>query len=138
MPELCPVACLADRCYIPLLRASDNTSQPVIGGLWSPDSSESLAAIGRHGCSPIDPWMTVTAFAGPLSPSKASSAPRCCRHRRVAATLTSKKITERLNVSSPQADEFRRCWKTPPRGPADHFHHILKSDPDRGAERVGR
>lgn len=37
-----------------------------------------------------------------------------------------------------QADEFRRAWKTPPRERADHFHNILKSDPDRGAERVGR
>lgn len=66
---------LADRCYIPLLRATDNTSQPVIGALWSPDSSESLLAIQRHARSPIDPVMAVTAYAGPLSPSKASFLP---------------------------------------------------------------
>ncbi|KAM4745858.1 ankyrin repeat and LEM domain-containing protein 2 isoform 2-T3 [Anableps anableps] len=97
---------LEDRCYIPLLRATDNTSQPIIGASWSPESSESLSLIQRHTRSPTDPWMTVTAFAGPLSPSK--------------------------------ADDFRRSWKTPPRDRAEVFHHILKSDPDRGAERVGR
>lgn len=97
---------LEDRCYIPLLRATDNTSQPIIGAPWSPESSESLSLIQRHTRSPMDPVMTVTAFAGPLSPSK--------------------------------ADDFRRSWKTPPRDRAEVFHHILKSDPDRGAERVGR
>lgn len=97
---------LEDRCYIPLLRATDNTSQPIIGAPWSPETSESLSLIQRHTRSPMDPVMTVTAFAGPLSPSK--------------------------------ADDFRRSWKTPPRDRADLFHHILKSDPDRGAERVGR
>ncbi|TMS03433.1 Ankyrin repeat and LEM domain-containing protein 2 [Larimichthys crocea] len=97
---------LEDRCYIPLLRATDNTSQPIIGGLWSPESSESLSLREWHARSPVDPVMTVTAFAGPLSPSK--------------------------------ADDFRRSWKTPPRDRAERFHHILKSDPDRGAERVGR
>ncbi|KAM4576207.1 ankyrin repeat and LEM domain-containing protein 2 isoform 1-T3 [Odontesthes bonariensis] len=97
---------LEDRCYIPLLRATDNTSQPIIGAPWSPESSESLSLIQRHTRSPMDPLMTVTAFAGPLSPSK--------------------------------ADDFRRSWKTPPRDRAKVFHHILKSDPDRGAERVGR
>ncbi|XP_034548077.1 ankyrin repeat and LEM domain-containing protein 2 [Notolabrus celidotus] len=97
---------LEDRCYIPLLRATDNTSQPVIGALWSPESSESVSHMQWHSRSPKDPLMTVTAFAGPLSPSK--------------------------------ADDFRRSWKTPPRDRAELFHHIFKSDPDRGAERVGR
>ncbi|XP_005733641.1 ankyrin repeat and LEM domain-containing protein 2 isoform X1 [Pundamilia nyererei] len=97
---------LEDRCYIPLLRATDNTSQPIIGAPWSPESSESLSLIQRHTRSPKDPMMAVTAFAGPLSPSK--------------------------------ADDFRRFWKTPPRDRAELYHHILKSDPDRGAERVGR
>ncbi|XP_061673914.1 ankyrin repeat and LEM domain-containing protein 2 isoform X2 [Syngnathoides biaculeatus] len=97
---------LEDRCYIPLLRAADNTSQPIIGAPWSPEASESLSLIQRHAKSPLDPLMTVAAFAGPLSPSKAG--------------------------------DFRRSWKTPPRTRAEHFHNILKSDPDRGAERVGR
>ncbi|XDV21263.1 hypothetical protein PO909_026386 [Leuciscus waleckii] len=95
---------LEDRLYIPLLRATDNSSQPVIGAPWSPEPMENLSP--RLPRSPKDPVMAVRAFAGPLSPSK--------------------------------ADEFRRVWKTPPRERADHFHNILKSDPDRGAERVGR
>ncbi|XP_041757240.1 ankyrin repeat and LEM domain-containing protein 2-like isoform X1 [Coregonus clupeaformis] len=99
---------LEDRCYIPLLRATDNSSQPVIGAPWSPEPSETLphSLAPRLTRSPMDPVMAVRAFAGPLSPSK--------------------------------ADEFRRVWKTPPRDGAGHFQHILKSDPDRGAERVGR
>lgn len=95
---------LEDRCYVPLLRAADNSAQPLIGAPWSPEPVENLSA--RLPRSPREPVMAVRAFAGPLSPSK--------------------------------ADEFRRVWKTPPRGRAEHFHHILKSDPERGAERVGR
>ncbi|MBN3298920.1 ankyrin repeat and LEM domain-containing protein 2 [Amia ocellicauda] len=99
---------LEDRYYIPLLRAADNSSQPVIGTPWSPDPSETLPHlhVQRFTGSPKDPIMAVRAFAGPLSPSK--------------------------------ADEFRKVWKTPPRERAGYFHHILKSDPDRGVERVGR
>ncbi|KAM9547907.1 ankyrin repeat and LEM domain-containing protein 2-like isoform 2-T8 [Salvelinus alpinus] len=99
---------LEDRCYIRLLRAIDNSSQPVIGAPWSPEPSETLphSLATRITRSPMDPVMAVRAFAGPLSPSK--------------------------------ADEFRRVWKTPPRDRAGYFQHILKSDPDRGAERVGR
>uniref|UniRef100_A0A8C7LZV2 Ankyrin repeat and LEM domain-containing protein 2 n=1 Tax=Oncorhynchus kisutch TaxID=8019 RepID=A0A8C7LZV2_ONCKI len=99
---------LEDRCYIPLLRATDNSSQPVIGAPWSPEPSETLthSLAPRLIRSPMDPVMSVRAFVGPLSPSK--------------------------------ADEFRRVWKTPPRDRAGHFQHILKSDPDRGAEKVGR
>ncbi|KAF6723547.1 Ankyrin repeat and LEM domain-containing protein 2 [Oryzias melastigma] len=96
---------LEDRCYVPLLRATDNTSQPIIGDPWSPESSEGLARNQQHTRSPMDPLMTVTAFAGPLSPFKAA--------------------------------DFRRSWKTPPRDRAE-FYNILKSDLDRGAEKVGR
>ncbi|XP_036384723.1 ankyrin repeat and LEM domain-containing protein 2-like [Megalops cyprinoides] len=99
---------LEDRCYIPLLRATDNSSQPVIG---TPLTHEPLECIPCPPMptptgSPTDPVMAVSAFAGPLSPSK--------------------------------AEEFRRMWKTPPRHRAKDFHCIQKSDPDRGAERVGR
>ncbi|KAK0150246.1 Ankyrin repeat and LEM domain-containing protein 2 [Merluccius polli] len=99
---------LEDRCFIPLLRATDNSSQPIIGAPWSPEPSETFShsLSPRFARSPMDPLMTVKAFAGPLSPSK--------------------------------ADAFRRAWKTPPRDKAEQCHHILKSDPDRGAERVGR
>lgn len=39
---------------------------------------------------------------------------------------------------SPQAEDFRRLWKTPPREKAGFFHNVRKSDPERGIERVGR
>lgn len=41
-------------------------------------------------------------------------------------------------LNSSKAEEFHRLWKTPPRDRAGYFHHILKSDWDQGAERVGR
>ncbi|XP_061116885.1 ankyrin repeat and LEM domain-containing protein 2 isoform X2 [Conger conger] len=98
---------MEDRVYIPLLRATDNSSQPVIGAPWSPEPMDAAShSFPRLTGSPKDPVMAVRAFAGPLSPSK--------------------------------AEEFRRAWKTPPRERAELMHHILKSDPDRGAERVGR
>lgn len=61
---------LTDRLYIPLLRATDNSSQPVIGAPWSPEPMENLSP--RLPRSPKDPIMAVRAFAGPLSPSKVS------------------------------------------------------------------
>ncbi|KAL2087714.1 hypothetical protein ACEWY4_016542 [Coilia grayii] len=99
---------LEDRFYVPLLRAADNTLQPVIGRPWSPCSGPLTDSSLGHGVAgtPRDPTMTLTAFAGPLSVSK--------------------------------ADEFHKLWKTPPRDRAKYFHDILKSDPERGAERVGR
>ncbi|XP_067106196.1 ankyrin repeat and LEM domain-containing protein 2 [Osmerus mordax] len=99
---------LEDRCYIPLLRDTDNSFQPVIGLPWSPDPQGGdvhLLNCGEAG-SPIDPVMTVKAYVGPLSPSK--------------------------------AEEFYKLWKSPSRERAVYFHGILKSDPDRGVERVGR
>ncbi|XP_039627400.1 ankyrin repeat and LEM domain-containing protein 2 [Polypterus senegalus] len=99
---------LEDRCYVPLLRATDNSSPAVIGTPWSPDPQETAFSpfSPRNMGSPKDPVMAVRAFAGPLSPSK--------------------------------ADEFRKIWKTPPRDRAGHFHHVMKSDHERGVERVGR
>ncbi|KAM8961873.1 ankyrin repeat and LEM domain-containing protein 2 isoform 2-T2 [Pelodytes ibericus] len=91
--------------YIPLLRAEDNSSFPVIGGPWSPEQPDLLSQ-ARYCGSPKDPLLAVKAFAGPMSPSK--------------------------------AEDFRRVWKTPPRERAGFFHSIRKTDPERGAERVGR
>ncbi|XP_006901069.1 PREDICTED: ankyrin repeat and LEM domain-containing protein 2 [Elephantulus edwardii] len=91
--------------YVPLLRAED-TSSPVIGELWSSDQTADALPTSRFGGSPRDPILTLRAFAGPLSPSK--------------------------------AEEFRKLWKTPPRGKAGFFHNVRKSDPERGVERVGR
>ncbi|CAH6778696.1 ankyrin repeat and LEM domain-containing protein 2 isoform X2 [Phodopus roborovskii] len=90
--------------YVPLLRAED--SSPVIGELWSSDQRAEASNADHSRSSPRDPVMTLRAFVGPLSPSK--------------------------------AEDFRKCWKTPPRKKAGFFHNIRKSDPERGIERVGR
>ncbi|XP_077015623.1 ankyrin repeat and LEM domain-containing protein 2 isoform X2 [Tamandua tetradactyla] len=55
--------------YVPLLRAEDTS--PVIGELWSSDQTAEVPLIGCFGGSPRDPVLTLRAFAGPLSPSKA-------------------------------------------------------------------
>ncbi|XP_054551423.1 ankyrin repeat and LEM domain-containing protein 2 isoform X2 [Talpa occidentalis] len=91
--------------YVPLLRAEDMSS-PVIGELWSSDQTAQASHARPWGGGPRDPVLTLRAFVGPLSPSK--------------------------------AEDFRRLWKTPPREKAGLFHSVRKSDPERGAERVGR
>ncbi|NXC48432.1 ANKL2 protein, partial [Penelope pileata] len=99
---------LKGRYYVPLLRAEDNSSAPVIGAPWSPDQTDESpqAALSNYTGSPKDPVLSIRAFAGPMSPSK--------------------------------AEEFRRLWKTPPRERAGFFHNVRKSDLERGVERVGR
>ncbi|XP_053501945.1 ankyrin repeat and LEM domain-containing protein 2 isoform X1 [Ictalurus furcatus] len=99
---------LQDRFFVPLLRATDNTLNPVIGAPWAPGTSKYRDASLIPGLmeDPKNPLMTIRAFVGPLNLSK--------------------------------TEEFHKLWKTPPRDRARYFHHILKSDPDRGAERVGR
>ncbi|XP_030316155.1 ankyrin repeat and LEM domain-containing protein 2 isoform X1 [Calypte anna] len=94
--------------YVPLLRAEDNSSAPVIGAPWSPDQTDESPqrTLSKYPGSPKDPVLSLRAFAGPMSPSK--------------------------------AEEFRRLWKTPPRERAGFFHNVRKSDPERGVERVGR
>ncbi|KAG8597350.1 hypothetical protein GDO81_002260 [Engystomops pustulosus] len=56
--------------YVPLLRAEDNSSFPVIGVPWSPEQPDILSQPRYYG-SPKDPLLAVRAFAGPMSPSKA-------------------------------------------------------------------
>ncbi|XP_073531954.1 ankyrin repeat and LEM domain-containing protein 2 isoform X2 [Phyllobates terribilis] len=56
--------------YVPLLRAEDNSSFPVIGIPWSPEQPDILSQ-PRYCGSPKDPLLAVKAFAGPMSPSKA-------------------------------------------------------------------
>ncbi|XP_066506223.1 ankyrin repeat and LEM domain-containing protein 2 isoform X2 [Hoplias malabaricus] len=99
---------LEDRFFVPLLRATDNTLNPIIGAPWAPGSSECVEPSLNPGLvdDPKNPVMTIRAFAGPLNALK--------------------------------AEEFHKLWKVPPRNRAKYFHDILKSDPDRGAERVGR
>ncbi|KAM6112067.1 ankyrin repeat and LEM domain-containing protein 2 isoform 1-T1 [Pterocles gutturalis] len=99
---------LKGRYYVPLLRAEDNSSAPVIGAPWSPDQIDDSPqrTVSKYTGSPKDPVLSIRAFAGPMSPSK--------------------------------AEEFRRLWKTPPRERAGFFHNVRKSDLERGVERVGR
>ncbi|XP_064378172.1 ankyrin repeat and LEM domain-containing protein 2 [Dromaius novaehollandiae] len=99
---------LQGRYYVPLLRADDNSSAPVIGVPWSPDQTDDSpqTTLPTYTGSPKDPVLSIRAFAGPMSPSK--------------------------------AEEFRRLWKTPPRERAGFFHNVRKSDLERGVERVGR
>ncbi|XP_040203735.1 ankyrin repeat and LEM domain-containing protein 2 isoform X2 [Rana temporaria] len=56
--------------YVPLLRAEDNSSSPIIGVPWTKEQTDVLAQ-PRYCVSPKDPSLTVRAFAGPMSPSKA-------------------------------------------------------------------
>ncbi|XP_027588937.2 ankyrin repeat and LEM domain-containing protein 2 isoform X1 [Pipra filicauda] len=99
---------LKGRYYVPLLRAEDNSSAPVIGAPWSPDQMDDgpQRTLFKYPGNPKDPVLSIRAFAGPMSPSK--------------------------------AEEFRRLWKTPPRERAGFFHNVRKSDLERGVERVGR
>ncbi|NXM29571.1 ANKL2 protein, partial [Oxyruncus cristatus] len=99
---------LKGRYYVPLLRAEDNSSAPVIGAPWSPDQTDDgpQKTLFKYPGSPKDPVLSIRAFAGPMSPSK--------------------------------AEEFHRLWKTPPRERAGFFHNVRKSDLERGVERVGR
>ena len=57
---------------MPLFRAEDNASPPVIGPPWSPDQTDDSphGALLRYIGSPKDPVLTVRAYAGPMSPSK--------------------------------------------------------------------
>ncbi|KAK7806438.1 hypothetical protein U0070_017975 [Myodes glareolus] len=55
--------------YVPLLRAEDTS--PVIGELWSSDQKAETSNADHYRSSPRDPVMTLRAFVGPLSPSKA-------------------------------------------------------------------
>lgn len=63
------------RYYVPLLRAEDNSSAPVIGAPWSPDQTDESpqAALSKYTGSPKDPVLSIRAFAGPMSPSKVRS-----------------------------------------------------------------
>lgn len=100
---------LEDRFYVPLLRAADNTLHPVIGAPWCLTSPESCDQLNS-------PDRMMDSPKNPVMTVKAFAGP----------------------VNSSKAEEFLRLWKTPRRERAEYFHHILKTDSERGAERVGR
>lgn len=60
-----------DRFFVPLLRATDNTLNPVIGVPWSPGGAALHPGLADD---PRNPAMTLIAFAGPLNPSKVTPA----------------------------------------------------------------
>ncbi|KAL9966171.1 hypothetical protein ACROYT_G024209 [Oculina patagonica] len=75
-------SCLEDSFYVPLLGTMDNSTPPWIGGPWSPEVTEDrMGRDGGFSGSPLSPWkqknspgelpITVRAYAGPMSPSKA-------------------------------------------------------------------
>lgn len=100
---------LEDRFYVPLLRAEDNTLPPVIGAPWCPGAQESCD-------QSLEQDRVMDSPKNPIMTIRAFVGP----------------------LSSAKAEEFQRRWKTPPREQAQYFHQILKSDAERGAERVGR
>ncbi|XP_048199171.1 ankyrin repeat and LEM domain-containing protein 2 [Perognathus longimembris pacificus] len=62
--------CLKGHYYVPLLRAED-TSSPIIGELWSSDQTAEASQASYCRGGPKDSMLTLRAFVGPLSPSKA-------------------------------------------------------------------
>lgn len=56
--------------YVPLLRAEDSSS-PVIGELWTADQAAERSPSRYSFYGPRHPILTLRAFVGPLSPSKA-------------------------------------------------------------------
>ncbi|XP_059395374.1 ankyrin repeat and LEM domain-containing protein 2 [Carassius carassius] len=100
---------LEDRFYVPLLRAEDNTLHPVIGAPWCLGSPESCDQLNRADRVMDSP-------KNPIMTVKAFAGP----------------------LNSSKAEEFHRLWKTPKRERSEYFRHILKTDSERGAERVGR
>lgn len=65
-----------DRYFVPLLRATDNTLNPVIGAPWAPGTSKHQDVSLSPGLmeDPKNPLMTIRAFVGPLNLLKVSPA----------------------------------------------------------------
>lgn len=73
---------LEDNCFVPLLGSLDNSTPPWIGEPWSPEvtdvkNNRESGSLGspldnlKERNSPGEPPVTVRAYAGPMSPSKA-------------------------------------------------------------------
>nr|XP_002736187.1 PREDICTED: ankyrin repeat and LEM domain-containing protein 2-like [Saccoglossus kowalevskii] len=69
-------ALLNEQCFVPLWRSEDNATDAVIGEPWSPDPSgldQSSPLLPRTTSSPIDPVVTMRAYAGPMPSSQANN-----------------------------------------------------------------
>ncbi|ESP02382.1 hypothetical protein LOTGIDRAFT_138560, partial [Lottia gigantea] len=94
-------------CYVPLLRSEDNTTAPVIGQPWSPDNI--LEPHDLLNKNPTDPQLTVRAYAGPMSPSRA-------------------RVFHRQWTTPPSPSPRKQPSQSNPR----------REDGDKGLERIGR
>ncbi|XP_076446856.1 uncharacterized protein LOC143284097 [Babylonia areolata] len=98
-------------CLVPLLRSVDNITLPVVGPPCSPDDKIRMCApttptathtqpLPLHPHTPMEPRLTLSAFAGPMSPSKAQNFqrqwtnPRCSRNTGDAQELTIARRTD--------------------------------------------
>ncbi|OCT98328.1 hypothetical protein XELAEV_18010559mg [Xenopus laevis] len=97
--------------YVPLLRDEDNSSFPVIGAPWSHEKPDLFQT--RFSGSPKDPLLTVRAFAGPMSPSKAED------FRRVWKTPPREK-----------AEFYHKIRKTDPERGAERVGRVLAHELD--------
>ena len=61
---------LTENVFVPLLRASDNCTPPLIGRPWSPGVDSASPMDSVKPLSPKDPTYKLRALAGPMSPSK--------------------------------------------------------------------
>ncbi|KAL8583378.1 hypothetical protein ACOMHN_035360 [Nucella lapillus] len=102
-------------CLVPLLRSVDNITVPVVGTPCSPDDkikqyTASSAATPSLTHSPREPRLTLSAYAGPMSPSKAREFQKQWTNPR----------------SSKNTDNMRE------------FTMARRADAEKGYERIGR
>ncbi|XP_070198136.1 ankyrin repeat and LEM domain-containing protein 2-like isoform X2 [Littorina saxatilis] len=90
-------------CLVPLLRSRDNITLPMVGEPCSPDDKGKLcdpATVPSLAHSPKEPRRTLSAFAGPMSPSKARDFqkkwmnPRCQRNSADAKEVAAARRTD--------------------------------------------
>ncbi|KAK3735098.1 hypothetical protein QZH41_011263, partial [Actinostola sp. cb2023] len=101
---------LEDDHYVPVFGSEGDTTPPSIGDPWSPDihHREGRPPSYSSGPSPLEPKVTVRAYAGPMSPSKAAEFHRQWK-------------------TPPTTPEERKKYKD-----------IRRGDSTRGVERIGR
>ncbi|XP_062487495.1 ankyrin repeat and LEM domain-containing protein 2 isoform X2 [Pezoporus occidentalis] len=93
--------------YVPLLRADDNSSAPVIGAPWSPDQIDDSPqrTLPKYMGSPKDPVLSIRAYAGPMSPSKEGL-------RKLEEYLSHREMSEKAQQGTGENETCNR-YKTP-------------------------
>ena len=99
----------AGLCLVPLLRSRDNITLPVVGEPCSPEDKVRLRAPSSPSLthSPQEPSRTLSAYAGPMSPSKVGVC-RCGLCVCVCGWGWHKVINVNLCVG--KKARSRRCW----------------------------